>query len=159
VTIRRETPQDLIDRGEPVLWTAAGRGEVEALHEIYLRHGDAAYALARRITGDPRRAGDAVVAAFTRLATAVGGTPARPRSLRVEVLDVTRRCAGSRAPAPGDGAGELSPRVRDVMALATATRSDVAEIGAVMGLSRWRIHRDMLAGLRRAPSDASPVVA
>lgn len=139
------------------LWHALGRSEIAASTEIYHRHGAAAYAVARALTGDPEQAEQAVAAAFVELrAHAAVGGPTRP--LRVEVLDCSRRCAGrltaatrltGRRQAPG-GYRSMSPEVRDVLALAIAGGCGATEIVAIMGLDRATVNRDLLGGMRIA---------
>jgi RNA polymerase sigma factor (sigma-70 family) len=73
------TAKELDDR-ELVASLAAG--EVEALRELYHRHGTLAYGLAVRILGDPGRAEDVVQEAFMRVWTHAGSFDASRGSLR-----------------------------------------------------------------------------
>jgi hypothetical protein len=142
---------------EATLWEGIGRGERVAMVEVFRRHGEAAFMVARTITQDSGRAQQAVMAALVRLTTC----PRRgtPRSLRVEVLDAARRCAGSLAPSPDEPLGPTGPGAlfravpadaRDTLALAVAGRCGCAEIAQVMEVDDARVHRNLLLCLHQA---------
>jgi DNA-directed RNA polymerase specialized sigma24 family protein len=150
------TPED----SEGALWDAVGRGDVTASAELFRRHGAVAYAVARAVTGDSERAAQAVVTAFVELRRHAADT-GPPRSLRVEVLDASRRSAGRLSVAsPGARRGRrrwprgayraMSPDVRDVLALATAGGCGCTEIAAIMRADRESVCRDLRVGLRHA---------
>ena len=142
---------------DEALWEWIGRRHPDALAEALRRHREVAFALARTITRNSDDAEHAVAATFVRLPTAAGRTDRR--SLRVEVLDATRRWAGSLVDQsvgdqPPDAVDEvlcaLPNSARDVLALAIVARCGCAEIAEIVGCDHATVHHHMLVGLRHA---------
>ncbi len=127
-----------------------------ALAEALRRHREVAFALARTITRNSDDAEHAVAATFVRLPTAARRTDRR--SLRVEVLDATRRWAGSlvdqsvgdQPDAVDEVRCALPDNARDVLALAIVARCGCAEIAEIVGCDHATVHHHMQAGLRHA---------
>lgn len=140
---------------DDTLWAGIGRRDLATHSEVYRRDGDAAYAVAKAITRDCGAAQQAVAAAFVRLIT-VARFDER-RSVRVELLDATRQCAGEASRARdrrrrdvGDVFQATAPSVRDALALAVAAGCGCAEVAQILRVSRDRVEADLVAGLRQA---------
>lgn len=143
-----------------VLQDQVGRCERPALEETYRLYGAAAYSVAVMITRSSEQAQHAVVSAFAGLPADARRDPTR--SLRLKVLDATRRQAGQLAsgspdPAephaqgrPGEVFLALAPDERDVVALAVSARCCSADIADVLGIDRATVHRRLRSGLRNA---------
>lgn len=132
---------------------------VVAVSEAYRRHGPAAFNLARAITQDAVQAEQAVVAAFVRLTT--DERNGEVQTLRVELLNLTRRCAGDlakqrTAPSPlhvvgsGDVFRTLPLEARSMLALAVVARCGDTEIAQIMGSDTSVVRRTLLMALGRA---------
>jgi DNA-directed RNA polymerase specialized sigma24 family protein len=144
-------------QSDEALWEGISRRHPDALAEARRRHREVALALARTITRNPDDAEQAVAAAFVRLPAAAGRTGRR--SLRVEVLDATRRWAGSlvdqpavdRPPVAVDAVSCALPNgARDVLALAIVAGCGCAEIAEIVGCDHATVHHHMRVGLRHA---------
>lgn len=137
-----------------------GRCERQALEETYRLYGAAAYSVALMITQSSEQAQHAVVSAFAGLPADARRNPTR--SLRLTVLDATRRRAGQLASGtagraepsargrPGEVFLALAPDERDVVALALSARCGSADIADVLGIDRATVHRRLRSGLRNA---------
>jgi len=93
VQIRGMNARDLRDLSDGGLAAALGRGEVDALGELYDRYGSLAFAVALRVVGDAGRAEDVVQEAFLKVWRSVGTFDAQRGSLRGWLLACVRNRA------------------------------------------------------------------
>jgi RNA polymerase sigma-70 factor (ECF subfamily) len=134
-------------------------GDGSALESLYERHGPAAYALARYVTGDDRLAADVVHDVFLA-ASRAGLPPSLLTAVHHRAVDAVRRDERPRRTGPGEPAGPRGERVRTALAgLPDDQRAAVAlayfggytqrEVARLTGTPLDAVQASMLAGLRR----------
>jgi RNA polymerase sigma-70 factor (ECF subfamily) len=85
------TEQDFVNMSDASLVVAVGRWNEQALREIYVRHGGAVFALAKRVTRDPALAEEITQEIFVRLWKEPERFDPQRGSLRTYLLMQTHR--------------------------------------------------------------------
>jgi len=104
------------------LGTALGRGEVEALAQLYDRYGGLAYGVAMRVLGDPGKAEDVVQDCFLKLWNSASRFDAGRGSLRTWIITAVRNRSIDYL--RGRGAHERKEREIPLEARASGSGSD-----------------------------------
>jgi len=152
---------------DTALTERAAEGDAAAFEELYRRHSEASYRVARAVTGNNHDAADAVSEAFTKVFTSLprrsadgGATQFRPYVLaatRNAGIDIIRRRGRSLPAEPAKLDRADASRGPAGLALAGA---DSAMVIAALGRlpERWRTILWLTEVEGMAPRDAAPVM-